>query len=237
MGNIEFIGVIDDNFTLGEIDVPDNANILTGVDNLNPINWLIFTLQIILILAVILIIKQKKYGILNKECRKKMQEENIEKYKLNTMGKKVLFGLKTFIKLYITYMIFFFVIMIIHEFLHALVGAICGGNMRVGIMYPGAVTVTDTALTKFQYLIILLTPMITLGILPAIIILLSYPKKIKKHFVVWFITFLCIGTILSAAPDLISTYNICKQVPNGAIMQETDEYIYWYNNEDSREEN
>lgn len=49
MGNIEIIGIIDDSYSFGEISVPNNANVLKiSVDNMNPINQLLFCLPRVL---------------------------------------------------------------------------------------------------------------------------------------------------------------------------------------------
>lgn len=81
MGSIEFLGFLDDSFTFGDVPIPQNANKFIGTfENFNVMNWLLFSLPIISIFVIIGIIKQKKYGILNKEIRKKQQEENINKF-------------------------------------------------------------------------------------------------------------------------------------------------------------
>ena len=228
MGNIEFLGIIDENYSLGEVIVPDNANVvLEKVDSFNPLYEILFCLPIILLILIPTIIKHRKYGILNKEVQNEMKE----KVGLKTTKEKVKFFLKNYIKIFIIYLlIFFFIMLPLHEYMHAFVGAIFGANMKVGIIpeMAIAVTMTSSPLTKLQFVLFLITPMIIMGIFPAIIILLNYPKKIKNHFLAWFLTFLCLGSILSASADLISTYNICKSVPNGAIIQSTDENTYWY---------
>ena len=70
----------------------------------------------------------------------------------------------------------------IHEIFHAIAGAIFGADMKVGFIYQmfAAVAITSSKLSKMQYLILLLTPVTVLGIIPAILILLNYPKKIKN---------------------------------------------------------
>ncbi len=233
MGSIEIIGIIDESYSFGEISVPSNANVLTtSIDNMNPINQLLFCLPIILCLLIPMIIKQKKYGLFNKEQRIKMKEENIKKYELNTVGKQALFGIKEYLKIIFLMMTIGFLTIPIHEMVHAISGAIFGADMKVGFIPQMliAVAITSSKLTKVQYLVLLLTPIIILGILPAITILLNYPKSIKNAKAAWLALFLCFGVVLSAGPDLISTYNIIKNVPNGAIMQQTDDDMYWYMN-------
>ena len=33
---------------------------------------------------------------------------------------------------------------------------------------------------------------------------------------------------MTTGPDLISSFNIIKNVPNGAVMQQTDNNMFWY---------
>lgn len=239
MGSIEFLGLLDDSFTFGNVNIPENANIFIGTfENFNVLNWLLFSIPIISIFVIIGIIKQRKYGILNKEIRNKQKEENINKYNLNTSKKQMLFAIKQFFKVFITFYIIAIVIMIIHELLHAFVGMLLGGNMKVAIIPGGAVTITSSAMTRTQYLFILLTPVITMGIIPSIVLTLIYPKKIgnsfKKSFITWFCMIAFVSMIFSASPDIISTYNIFKEVPKGAIMQQDDENMYWYMKKDTK---
>ena len=237
MGTIEFLGLLDDNFTFGNVNIPENANKFIGTfENFNVLNWLLFSLPIISIFIIIGIIKQRKYGILNKEIRKQQKEENINKYNLNTSKKQMIFALKQFFKIFIAFYIIAIALMIIHEWLHAFVGMLCGGNMKVAIIPGGAVTITSSAMSRTQYLFMLLTPVITMGIIPSIVLALIYPKKIgnsfKKSFIIWFCMIAFVSTIFSASPDIISTYNIFKEVPKDAIMQQDDKNMYWYMKED-----
>ena len=239
MGSIEFLGLLDDSFTFGNVNIPENANIFMGTfENFNVLNWILFSMPIILIFVIIGIIKQRKYGILNREIRNKHKEEIINKYKLNTSKKQMLFAIKQFFKVFITFYIIAIVIMIIHELLHAFVGMLLGGDMKVAIIPGGAVTITSSAMTRTQYLFILLIPVIIMGIIPSIILALIYPKKIgnsfKKSFITWFFMIAFASMIFSASPDIISTYNIFKEVPKGAIMQQNDENMYWYMKEDTK---
>jgi len=122
--------------------------------------------------------------------------------------------------------------MIVHELLHAIIGFIFGGNMKIGIIPGGAVTITDTPMTKIQYLIMLLSPVILIGIIPSIILAIKYPSKTNTSFktalISWFYMCMFLGMIFSASPDLISTYNVCNIIPNGAIMKQTNEGMIWY---------
>ena len=201
------------------------------MDTLNPLNMLLFALPIILMILIPFIIKQRKFGILNKECRNKMQKEEIEQYNLNTVGKQVAFGLKRFLLIFLLFFIVMSIIVIpLHEFLHAIPGALFGADMKVGLMPQNliAVALTSTPLTKLQFLIVGITPILLLGIIPAIVIAMGYPKKIKSPKISWILMCMCISMILSAGPDLVCTYNIMTNVPNGAIIQQTDNETYWY---------
>lgn len=231
MGKIEMIGIIDDSYSFGQVNVPDDANVLKAdIDNLNPINQLFFWLPIILCLLIPMIIKQRKYGLFNKEEQIKIKEENIKRYKLDTTGKKVGFVIKEYLKIVVILMIVSLLSMPIHEIFHAIAGAIFGADMKVGFIYQmfAAVAITSSKLSKMQYLILLLTPVTILGIIPAILILLNYPKKIKNAKLAWIALTACIIFIMTTGPDLISSFNIIKNVPNGAVMQQTDNNMFWY---------
>jgi len=221
-----------DNFSFGEVNVPENANILeSSMEVLNPLNMLLFAVPIVLIILIPFIIKQRKFGLLNKEYRNKMQKEEIEKHNLNTVGKQAAFGIKRFLLIFLLFFIFMSIIVTpLHEFLHAIPGAFFGADMKVGFMPQNliAVAMTSSPLTKLQFLIVGITPIIVLGIIPAIVIAIGYPKKIKNPKISWILMCMCISMILSAGPDLVCTYNIMTNVPNGAIIQQTDNETYWY---------
>lgn len=233
MGSIEFLGLLDDSFSFGNVTIPSNAHEYIGrFDNFNVLNWCLFSLPIILFFVIIAVIKHRKYGVLNKEYQKKKQEENISKYNLDTKTKKILFALRQFLKAFISFYIIAVVYMGIHEFMHALVGFMFGADMKVAIIPGGAVAITSSALTRTQYLIILLTPITVLGIIPSILVSILYNKKratnFKNSFIAWFFLCLFSGMIFSASPDIISTYNILTEVPKDAIMQQNDDNMYWY---------
>lgn len=230
MGSIEFIGNME-NFSFGQVNIPQNAKILEGLDNLNPINWIIFGLPIILLLLIPMIYKQKKYGILNKEIRKKWSEENIKKYKLNNLKRQIKYGFKQFIIFSSIVLIGSLLIGIfVHEFLHAFIGFLFGADMKVGYIPSLGIwcALTESPMTKFQLLCYVVAPILLLGIVPAIIVLFNYPKKIKNHLKAWVLFLLFISIISSAFPDIIATYNICKNVPHNAIIVNDDNNSYWY---------
>jgi hypothetical protein len=230
MGNIEFIGNME-NFTLGQVDIPQNAKIIEGIDSLSPINWIIFGFPIILLLLIPMIYKQKKYGILNKEIRKKWSDENIKKYKLYDSKKRLKFVYKNFIKIFSIVMIGSLLIgTLVHEFLHAFVGFLFGADMKVGYISICGIwcALTESPMTKIQCLCYVLTPILLLGIIPAIIVLLNYPTKIKNHLKAWVLFLLLISIVSTAFPDIVATYNICKNVPHNAIIINDDNNSYLY---------
>ena len=230
MGKIEFIGNME-NFSFGYVNIPQNTKILDGLDNLNPINWIIFGLPIILLLLIKMIYKQRIYGILNKEIRKKWFEEKIKKYKLNNSKRQVKYAFKQLI-------IFSGIVLIgslligtfVHEFLHAFVGFLFGADMKVGYIPSLGIwcALTESPMTKFQCLCYVLAPILLLGIVPAIIVLFNYPKKIKNHLKAWVLFLLFVSIMSTAFPDIIATYNICKNVPHNAIIVNDDNNSYWY---------
>jgi len=230
MGNIEFIGNME-NFSFGQVDIPQNATIIEGLDNLSPINGIIFGFPIVLLLLIPMIYKQRKYGILNKEIRRELSDENIKKHELNDEKKKVKFVFKHFINIFSIVMIGSLLIgTLVHEYLHAFVGFLFGADMKVGyISFCGIwCALTESPMTKIQCLCYVLTPILLLGIIPAIIVLFNYPKKIKNHLKAWVLLLLFISIISTAFPDIIATYNICKNVPNNAIIINDDNNSYWY---------
>ena len=230
MGSIEFIGNMK-NYSLGQISIPQNAKIFEGIDNFNPINWLIFGIPIIILLFIPMIYKQKKYGILNKEIRKKLSEENIIKYKLNDSKRKISFALKYFIIIFAMIMIGSCAIgIILHEFLHAFVGFLFGADMKVGYIPSIGIwcALTDSPMTKFQCICYLLSPILLLGIIPAIMVLLYYPKKIKNHLKAWILFLFFISIISTAFPDIVAAYNIYKNVPHNGIIISDNDNSYWY---------
>lgn len=232
MGNIEIVGIINENFSFGEVNVPTNANTLEfSIDNMNPINQILICIPVLILILIPFIIKQRKYGLLNKDYRNKMQKELIGKNNLNTIGKQVRFVLiRIFGMMIIMNIVLWVIVLPIHELIHAIPGALQGANMKIGFI-PQMLTfiaITSTPLSKLQYLIMLIMPAIVLGIIPAIIIIINFPKKIKNAVKAWIAMMICVMAIMTTGADIISTYNIITNVPDGAIIQQTDDNIYWY---------
>ena len=88
MGSIEFLGIINSNFSLGQVNLPNNANVMQGIDNTDSLYMFLFCLPILICILIPTILKHKKNGLLNKECMNEIKKENIEKYGLDTKGKK-----------------------------------------------------------------------------------------------------------------------------------------------------
>ena len=232
MGKIQIVGIIDDSFSFGNTVLSSKSVILENiVDNMNILNQFLFCLPIILLILIPFILKQKKYGMFNREYREKAQREFIKKNNLDTVGKQVIFVMKRYILIVFLFLfLFYFIVTPIHELIHAVTGALFGAEMKVGFIPQMLVTVaiTGTPLSKLQYLLILCMPVILIGIIPAVIVLIKFPKKIKNATKVSILIIFFLAIIVSAGADLISIYNMIKQVPNGAMMQQTDNGMYWY---------
>ena len=233
MGNIKFYGIVEDyekiaSNELAQCEIPDNAHIINEFTQMNMKNYIIFTLPIIIVIMTIIIMKQVKNGFLNKEIRKEVQEENIKKYKLDTNKKKIKFAIKNFLKVYISLLIFMCCITVIHEYLHAIPGAIMGYNVKIAIGFPmGGATWSLEDTTKMQTLIFSLTPCVVLGVIPAIIAITMKVTK-KNYLVNWIMAFICCIMIFSCGYDIINSYNTLKNVPNNAYVGQKEDIYYWY---------
>lgn len=233
MGNIKFYGIVEDYENLAmkelsQVTIPDRAHIITDFTKIDEKSLILFTLPIIIVVITIIIIKQTKTGFLNKEIRKEIQEENIKKYNLNTNKKKILFAFKNFLKVYISLAIFMCCITVIHEYLHAIPGAIMGYDMNVAIGFPiGGVTWLKEDMTKIQDLIFGLTPLIVLGVIPSIIAI--FMKVTKKNYLInWILALVSCVMIFTCGYDIINSYNIIKNIPNDAYVGQTEDIYYWY---------
>ena len=101
--------------------------------------------------------------------------------------------------------------------------------MKFGIdlqMFAGF-AYTEEPMTKIQFLIMSLTPIIILGIIPLIILFITYPKKeksFKKGLMYWILTCFTGCIIMSSCPDIIQSFNVIKNIPSNAVMEND----YWY---------
>ena len=233
MGSIEFVGIVNDVFNTElnvdeRTEVPENARFIdekNWIDMSNPVNWLVLSVPIFIIILVIMAFKQKKNGILNKEVREEYRREN----KIKGKKKKILFGLKGFFIIFIGFWIAALLVIPIHELLHCIAGALFGLNMKFGIdpqTFIGFAYTRDP-MSKTQFLVMSLTPLVILGIIPLIIIFTKYPKekmKFKRALVYWILTCFFATMIMSCSPDMIQSFNFIKNIPNNAVVVDD----YWY---------
>ncbi len=236
MGNIEFVGIINDFFntnrqeTSSNIAIPDNAHLIEKeqwLDMMSPLNWFIFGLPILIIILSIMAVKQKKNGILNKNIR----EEYIESNNKKGTKKIVLTALKYLCVSTLIPLIFSIMVIPIHELLHCLAGSLVGLNMKFGIDIQMAIAFaySDDPCTKAQLLFMSLTPLFILGILPLLILFITYPKEkmtFKKSIKYWIVTFTIVMIIICGVPDIIESFNWIKNknIPYNAIVEDD----YWY---------
>ena len=234
MGSIEFVGIINNFFntdveTNESTEIPENAHFVEDenwIDMLSPLNWFIVGVPIFVIILLIMAFKQRKNGIFNKEVKNDYNEKN----KITGGTKRILVGaLKRFFMVIIIFYIGFIIILPIHELLHCVAGALSGLDMKFGIdaqMFAGF-AYSDEPMTKIQFLVMSLTPLIILGIIPLIIVFSTYPKKeknYKKGLIYWILTCFIGCMIMSSCPDIIQSFNVIKNVPSNAIMEND----YWY---------
>ncbi len=233
MGSIEFVGIINDFFnteleTEANIVIPENAHFIESekwIDMSNPFNWFIIAMPIFTIILIIMFLKQRKNGIFNKDIKK----DYIEKNKITGTRKMIITALKRFL---IVMIIFFggtILITPLHELLHCIAGAIVGLNMKFGIDPKSFIgfAYTENPLTKAQFLVMSLTPLVILGIIPLIILFIKYPKekmRYKKGLKYWILTCFIGAMIISCSPDMIQSINFITYIPNNAIVVED----YWY---------
>ena len=234
MGKIEFVGIINNFFdtemeTEESIEIPENAHFIEDenwMDMSDPLNWFIIGVPIFIIVLLAMAFKQRKNGIFNKEVRKDYNEKN----KITGGTKKILaIALKRFFMVIFLFIIAFFVLLPIHELLHSVAGALAGVNMKFGfdLQTLSGFAYTDDPMTKIQFLIMSLTPLVILSIIPLIILFITYPKKeknYKKGLIYWILTCFIGCMIMSSTPDIIQSANFIKHIPNNAIIEND----YWY---------
>ena len=233
MGKIEFVGIINDFFnteieTEESIAIPENAHFMIDenwLDMSNPLNWNLVSMPIFLIILIIMFLKQRKNGMFNKDIK----NEYVEKNKITDKRKMILITLKQFLLIMFIFIFSTILIAPIHELLHCIAGALVGLNMKYGFDPQSfiAFAYTEDSLTKMQFLVMSLTPLVILGIIPLIILFIKYPKEkmdFKKGLKYWILTCFIGAMIMSCSPDIIQSYNYIKHIPNNAIVEED----YWY---------
>ena len=233
MGNIEFVGIINDVFnteleTKEGISIPENAHLIeeeNWIDMFNPLNWLAIAIPIFAVILITMALKQRKNGIFNKEIKKEYMEEN----KITDKKKMIKVAIKRFFIVLITFWVAFLLVVPIHELIHCIAGAIFGLNMKFGIDPQTFIgfAYTEDPLTKTQFLAMSLAPLLILGIIPLIILFVKYPKgkiKFKRAFKYWFLTCFIGAIIISSAPDMLQSFNFIRNIPSDAIVEND----YWY---------
>jgi len=233
MGKIEFVGIINDFFntkmeTEESVVIPEDAHFMEDenwVDMSNPLIWSIVSVPIFLIILIIMFLKQRKNGIFNKD----MKNEYVEKNKITDKRKMVLTALKRFFLVIIIFIFATILITPVHELLHCIAGALVGLNMKYGFDPQTfiAFAYTEDSLTKIQFLVMSLTPLITLAIIPLVVLFIKYNREkmnYEKGLKYWILTCLIGTIIMSCSPDIIQSYNFIKHIPNKAIVEED----YWY---------
>lgn len=234
MGKIEFVGIINDFFnteieTQENTGIPENAHFIENenwIDMSNPLNWIIIGIPIFAVILLIMIFKQRKNGIFNKEIKKEYNEKN----KITGTGKILREALKRFFMVIFIFLIGSILITPIHELLHCIAGALVGLNMKFGIDPQSfmAFAYTEDSVTKTQFLVMSLTPLIILGIIPLIVLFIKYSKEKNMDYIkglkYWILTCFIGVIIISSSPDIIQSFNFIKNIPNNAIV----EADYWY---------
>ena len=234
MGKIEFVGIINDFFNT-EMEVegrtsipPENAYFINEenwIDMSNPLNEAIIAIPIFVIILITMLIKQRKNGILNKEVKSEYKEA----HKIENKKEKVKFAIKQFFIVFTIFIAAALIIVPIHELIHCIAGALFGLDMKFGIDPQTFIgfAYTEDPLTKVQFLVMSLAPLVILGIIPLIILFIKYPKEkmsYKRALKYWILTCFIGSMFMSCTPDMIESFNFIKNIPNNAVVEEN----YWY---------
>lgn len=233
MGKIEFVGIVNDFFnvdieTKSTMEMPENAHYIEEedwIDMSNTLNWVIIGVPIFIVILLAMALKQRKNGILNKE----LSNEFKEKTKKEMEGKVLKTIIKRFLMIFVPFCILGILITPIHEMIHCIAGALAGLNMKFGIDPQTFIgfAYTEDPFTKAQFLVMSLAPLIILGIIPLIVLFIKYPKgkmTYEKGLKYWILTCFVGFLIISSVADAIQSYNMIKNIPNNAIVNEN----YWY---------
>lgn len=232
MGNIDYLGIHQNYQEIAEMEltqckIPENATLVYDNKESNDLNLVLFTIPIIIIILTIIIIKQKRNGFLNKQISKEIQEDNIAKHTLNTTKKKILFGLKNILIIYILFFTLMCFVTTIHEYLHAIAASLMGYSSKIAIGFPiGGATWVTVDMLKGQTLVFLLTPLFILGIIPGLYACIIKIDK-KNYLKQWIIGLISCMMIFSCGYDIINSYNI-MHLPNDSYIGQSGDVIYWY---------
>jgi hypothetical protein len=226
---MKYIGIVNEteiSELYSEVKIPDDATIINGINSLNIYAQIGIQTLIMITLLTIAIVRIKKIenGIKLKDIfrdKKIIEKMNNKK----NVFSKVLYAFKLLLLIPIILFVITLISVPIHEIIHGIF--MYGHNVYLGIN-------TDYAIAFALYIgsiVSLLAPFIILGIMPFIVIIILYPRKIKNKTIYMMLVWCIICIMCSAAPDLITTINIVNNVPNGAQIISTVENDYWYINE------
>ena len=116
-----------------------------------------------------------------------------------------------------------FILLAVHEFLHAIVYP-KKVNKYIGIVKPfSAVALASYPLSKKRFILMSLLPYI-LGIVPLICFILSDSSNLVLNAILWGISFMGLA---SPYPDAYNVYQVIKQVPKGKKVQFFEDDIYY----------
>jgi len=115
------------------------------------------------------------------------------------------------------------IIMIPHEFLHA----ICfgkGAQVEMYVVSMGMCVVCTKPITKARFIFLSMFPNILFGMLPMVIwVLLPYIEGFSSHL----FTFAAFG-VLSGVGDYLNVFNATRQMPKGSMQQLSGFNSYWF---------
>jgi hypothetical protein len=229
---MKYLGIVSENEInqlFNGTEIPEDATILNGMDSLNMYAQIPLQFAIVIIVFIIAILRIKKVEKCSKlkdifKDKRIIEKLNNKKSEIS----KVLYVYKYMLSIPIILILITVIIAPIHEFLHGVF--MYGHDVYLGICpdYGIAFAINTGSMSKLQNIVSALAPFIILGVIPFIIINILYPRKIKNK-IKYIILALCVGLIMTTAtPDLIATYNILNNVPNGAQIISTAEETYWY---------
>jgi hypothetical protein len=232
MKYLGFVSENDINQLFNGTEIPEDATILNGIDSLNMYAQIPLQFAIMIIVFIIAIFRIKKVEKSSKlkdifKDKRIIEKLNNKKSEIS----KVLYVYKYMLSIPIILILITVISAPIHELLHGIF--MYGHDVYLGICpdYGIAFAINTGSISKLQNIVSLLAPFIILGIMPFIVIIMLYPRKIKNKTIYMILVWCIICIMCSAAPDLITTINIVNNVPNGAQIISTVENDYWYINE------
>ncbi|MBO5349348.1 MAG: DUF3267 domain-containing protein [Clostridia bacterium] len=115
---------------------------------------------------------------------------------------------------------------VIHEFIHALFYP-NGSTVNIGIVlnpFYAYVSSLDS-INRNSFILMSIMPFLILGVIPFSLFIYYFTKKTKLAGI---LLGFCIMGLVGGTPDLYNIYNISKQVPNNAIIINSENLTYWY---------